>query len=737
MSRDIIEIIGVSTAERPIKGLALDKSLYIYDTKQEVLDEQAISNERVASLTVWAKDIAKFMTFSADGSTYEEKDLPSGDADLSSYVKKYTDAELNKLFVSHQGKYGDDRNFYPVELSQDVNGWTQLAFTENMIFKSKAKDTGEIGDKVLELKSGKVVSHKDFEVLGNTIYDGDTSQPTNLINRKALDDYVSTDTDEKIAADKAKGEWIGGVFKDTINDDGNPEDSFTCNDPKQWLEYRKTAFNGSFALTVNQGQYLISSEIVIHLHISSGMTSAPFKVVTNDGKEVTRTIRVGEKWRFYLRSGATPYFELIDDGMQSGVTDSNFDGEGFGVPSSRNVSHGLITQDEITGNWTNNSSEPGDLTINLLSTNGVNNWRFYYTFPLGTLNSRKLIVQVDDKPSTTKTVRSGETWLCEIKGGRFYDDFFWQKIIDNQSTFIADEAKLLIEENNDEIITPNKGDQFHLIDADKSSGYGDNGSITYYGPNYSGGQSSVLINNLANSKSYFVHKETGSSNGFAILHESYVSQIYNQDLTGISELTMLFGPKSRGRYAKNNQVTPAGMVLNWNGEYLPDTEDPNDLNPSSWIDLDGNVTTEWSKAGIKTACYSVGVTANDGSALLKRGDVFCHDNAGVKTSTFTADSNSEFFVIPIKTGGGTFNDLKLFPLFMSRFYKLQNEWDSYTFDNSADCVGTILKISYDAAIAQEEQAEETNNMIQTQLFKMAAATVAEYPDSNFVINTEE
>lgn len=435
MSREIIEVVTSATAERPIKGLSIDKTLYVFDTKAEILAEQAISNERVAKLVAWAKDIAKFMVFSDDGSTHEEKDLPSGDADLSNYVEKYSSAELAKLYVAHQGKYGDNRTFYPVYLGQDVNGWTQVEFTGNMVFKAKDKDTGILGNKVLEVKSNGVATHKPLEILEDATYSGDTTQPTHLVNRQALD--------EKIATDKATGEWIGGVFKDTINDDGNPEDDFTCNDPKQWLEYRKTAFNGSFALTVHQGQQLISSEIVIHLHAASGMTSAPFKVITNDGKEVTRTIRVGEKWRFYLRSGATPYFELIDDGLQSGVTDSIFDGTGFGVPASRNVSNGLVTQEEITGNWKNNSTTPGDLKIQLLSTNGVNNWRFYYTFPLGTLNSRKLIVQVDDKTATTKTVRSGETWLCEIKGGRFYDDFFWQKIIDNQSTFIAEEDALL------------------------------------------------------------------------------------------------------------------------------------------------------------------------------------------------------------------------------------------------------------------------------------------------------
>ena len=187
---------------------------------------------------------------------------------------------------------------------------------------------------------------------------------------------------------------------------------------------------------------------------------------------------------------------------------------------------------------------------------------------------------------------------------------------------VNEATQYAIEENNDEIITPNQGEQFQLIDADKSSGYGDNGEITYYGPNYSTGQAAVLINHLSNSKSYFIHKATGTSKGFAMLHESYVSQIYNKDVAGISELTMLFGPKSRGRYAKNNQVTPAGMVLNWNGEYLPDTEDPNDLNPSSWIDLDGNVTTEWSKTGIKTPCYSTGVMANDGSTTYDAATYF-------------------------------------------------------------------------------------------------------------------
>ena len=542
--KEIMELVGVSTAERPIKGFALDKALYVANTKQDVLDEQVISSERVANLVVWARDIAKFMVFNSDGSAHEEKDLPSGDVDVSDFA----------------------------------------SLTDDNAFK------------------------------GSSTYEGSTSEPKSLMNREAVEALVP--------------------------------------------------------------------------------------------------------------AGST------------------YDGEGFGVPGKTLVEDGTIVQTQITGNYRNNSDKAGNLTVNVRTDDGVKNWRFYYNIPRGSISARKVYVKVDEKAGTNKTINSGETWQCEVKAGPFFDEFFWSQIMDSASTFVTtEETTLLIEENNDEIITPNQGTQFQLVDSDKSSGYGDNGSITYYGPNYSDGQSSKLVNNLDNSKSYFIHKETGSLHGFAMLHESYVSQIYNQDLTGISELTMLFGPKARGRYAKSDQVTPAGMVLNWNGEYLPDTEDPNNLNPSSWIDLAGNATQEWSSTGIKTACYSSGLLVNDGSALLQRGDVFCHDNSGVKTSTFTADIDSEFFVIPIKVGGGTLSDLKILPLFMSRLYGTQNEWDSYTFDNSADCVGAILKIAYDSAIESAGDSEKLvaaiaeSNLVQADLQTRFGTGTVEINNLEFTVDS--
>lgn len=583
MAIDIIEDLENGSIDRPLKGLMLENGIHLYDTKQEILDQQTISKGRVSNAVIFARDIKKFLVFDAEGENYEEKDAPGGSG-----------------------------NTY----------------------------------------SGQGLGVPESISVGNT--------DVTLIDPVGY--YVSQSNKPSLL-------------------------TIYVNDTNGYSEFRVIYDNAN--------------------NVTRDVT------VSTDGiAEDTKSIENGEVWECRVtldRSaviGNTFFWTKLNT-----VGSTGYDGEGFGVPGKTLVDDGTVVQTQITGNYRNNSDKSGNLTINVRTDEGVKNWRFYYNIPRGSISARKVYVKVDEKAGTNKTISSGETWKCEVKAGQFFDEFFWSQIMDSASTFMTpEEAGLLIEENNDEIITPNQGAQFQLIDADKSSGYGDNGTITYYGPNYSTGQAGALINNLANSKSYFVHKETSSQYGFAMLHESYVSQIYGQDLTGVSELTMLFGPKSRGRFSKYNQVTPAGMVLNWNGEYLPDTEDPNAVNPANWIDLDGNITQEWSKTGIKTACYSIGLLANDGSALLQRGDVFCHDNAGVKTSTFTADSASEFFVIPIKTGGGTLSDLKLLPLFMSRFYKLQDEWDSYTFDNSADCVGTILKIAYDSAIETEEseiESEET------------------------------
>ncbi|CAH9015193.1 hypothetical protein VP468E531_P0019 [Vibrio phage 468E53-1] len=109
MSRDIIEKIGVATEERPVKGLAVDRAIYVFETKQEILDEQTISPKRVASLVAWAKDIAKFMVFNSDGSDHEEKDLPSGDVDVSDFASLTADNAF-KGSSTYEGSTSEPKN---------------------------------------------------------------------------------------------------------------------------------------------------------------------------------------------------------------------------------------------------------------------------------------------------------------------------------------------------------------------------------------------------------------------------------------------------------------------------------------------------------------------------------------------------------------------------------------------------------------------------------------------------
>lgn len=245
-----------------------------------------------------------------------------------------------------------------------------------------------------------------------------------------------SDIAREIAEDKAKGVWVGGVIKDTVNDDGNPSDQLDCVNPKHWIEFRKTSISSNQYLVL-QDSGVISSEVVIHLHAESGMTSCQFRVQNSTGQYQDKTIRLGEKWRFFLREGVYPYSEKIDDGMQSGNTSSDFDGEGFGVPGRTETGHGVIVQKVITGNYRNTSNETGDLTINLRTDDGVQNFRLYYSMPHGTLSARKVYVKVDEKAGLNKTIRAGEIWQCEVKAGRLFDDFFWSKVTDGESTFEA------------------------------------------------------------------------------------------------------------------------------------------------------------------------------------------------------------------------------------------------------------------------------------------------------------
>ena len=189
----VAERIENGTGERPLKGLLLESTLYYVNTKQEILDEQGISQKRVANLVVYAKDVKKWLVFNSDGSSFEEKDLPSGQ-DLSNYIEKNSEAQLSKLKLA----FAEENN--TLDIFQDVNKWTQVHFTGTTQFKSKDSNTGIVGDKILEVTPTRINFVKQaYDSGGNKIasrvnnHIANTASFSNLINseNKTINEWIA------------------------------------------------------------------------------------------------------------------------------------------------------------------------------------------------------------------------------------------------------------------------------------------------------------------------------------------------------------------------------------------------------------------------------------------------------------------------------------------------------------------------------------------------------------------
>ena len=995
MAIDIIEDLQNASLDRPLKGLLMENGLHIFATKQDILDEQAISKGRVANAVIFARDIKKWLVFDENGENYEEKenpgateetnyrdtavldhvesigfdenkkatidnpqdqrfmfvDLPtrlynSGDADITldsskpigviqlenfaNYnwdypeiiVRLYVDSDstylggfripygfgavvkynlnnksennLSKgywtwsMFVvdwsvvqkvatsegqfasvetAYLGLFGDEgeddeRVFYPAMFKQDVNGWTQFEFTANMQFKSKNKDSGVVGDKVLELQPSKVVNHKQPFYGDDKLATRTNNHITNTFSFNDLIHSSGMNINEWIADNDGytPQELLGAIYDSKVLGSTN------------WIVSATTSgndYNGTFPNGFQQ----------VELHRSGGSSRnfmraynkestthyfSPYKANTDPtwkkytfDEDVPGLVDIElepiEERLTNLESGGnldTNYIESefkFSDSPEDGYTQSVTDQEtqnliirgqvinAVKIPEETKgaLAFGVIFKDngrffmgfhaeligELVGMELMNKRPNLGIVFDTSKFNpclkqgsstpgtGIMNWEGYcipkgmdanddsparYIMPDGSqttvkadaftreymdwnLNQRDTFVDsngftedwkyrlsrgyiasngsfIPEESSPYYFCRMGMQYsysVSKISTLSFVNGTFsiYQTpagaIADREKVATVEEVSTMINGNNDEIIAPVKGDQFQLVDSEKSSSYGNaSKQVSYFQPTV-GTQSDLLLSKLDYGKSFAIHEEVNSTKLIMILHESLVAEIYNRDLTGINELTMLFTGDSRGRLAKANQTAAAQFAINWNGELIPATEDANELNPSQWVAQDDSVTESWSTS-VKSVCYSSGILANRGSAMLKRGDVIYSkpetlessdellletpralSNALLdsgETATITYDNNSEFFVMPIVAGGGTFGVMKVFQLFMSRKKQYVEDWGSIRFEQSSDCIGTILKISYDAAIAQEEADEN----IQEALFKMAVDSQNEY-----------
>lgn len=774
-----------------------------------------------------------------------------------SIVQKVASSEgqFASVETAYLGLFGDEgesdeRLFYPVMLKQDVNGWTQFEFTANMQFKSKNKDTGVVGDKVLEIQPSKVVHHKQP-------YYGDDKLATrtnnNISNTASFNDLIHSSgqtINEWIAANEGyePSELLDAIFDSKVLGSTNWICSATTSGNNyngtfptsyQQVEIHKTGGSSrNFMRAYNkesQTHYfapyksgedpvwktytyaedipdIIDVEIqpleerVTNLEtggdVDKNFSISPFKFSEAPSNGYTQSATALETQRMVIRSQVVDVVKIPDatkGAIAFGVTLKNngrfwmgfhaeLIGELIGLElMNKRPNLGIVIDTSkfnpclkqggstpSTGimNWEGvcipkgmdaNDDNPARYIMPDGSQTTVKADAFTREYMGWNLNQRDNYVDENDFTEDWKfrlsrgyiadngvfipeesspyyycrmgmeyTYSISEVATLSFIGGTFS---IYQTpagaIADREPKTSFDDVANLIDDNNFEIINPTQGSEFQFTDSAFSVGYGKEGQLTYYAPADGETQNEVLTSHLDTIRAFVLHRSLNTTRMFLMLHEDYVSELYNKDVSNIDQLTMLFGTKSKGRFGKSNQTAPEGSIWNWNGDAVPSDVDPNALNPGKWTAKEGGTTTTWDRSKILNACYSTGGLYNDGSATLTRGDV-SYDKA-TETTAFTARSDSEFFVLPIRTGGGTFSAMKIFPFFMDRYQGTQNEWDSYTFNNLADCVGTILKIAYDAAVELEGSKDE----IQTELFKMAAATVAEYPDSNFVIKTED
>jgi hypothetical protein len=813
MAIDIIEDLENANLGRPLKGLMLENGIHIFDTKQEILDQQSLSLDRVENAVIFARDIKKFLIFDETGENFEEKDIPGGQ-DLDEYVKKYTRADLDYIRVAYGGNYEDERNFYPAQLNQDSNGWTQLGFTGYMQFQSIDKATGEKGDKVLELRNNRVINkvqpffNDDKMATRTNNHIATTSSISDLImsNNESVNQWISDNPDytptellAEIFSSKVLGfsDWQAEITLSNNDFNGTTPSKFG-----KWIIRRSSDSTRSYMYI-----HLKESEDVYRAPYVSG--AAPVWSMTAYISDIDEV--VDDKLESIFNPSPPVTIELKgpdfhDYGYNISYGSIDYNGNYVRFPrwantisetvhyDGNNSSYILFREEDIARMLGRElDSSDGELGIDLteavgglgrygqaLPNNSVLGAKWDYsgraiaklipTNPDGSsdgteqdANNPYLFLKDDgsltEEPNEAKLATYtkhqlgkvdqfiGRKWGFALRRGYITDNKefvynaesnyyvcvfniknpiaaskhhtfnfslttakIYETAIDAEMDYnpitLEDDVSSLIEKNNDDIVTPEHGEVFHFIDENLTDGYGAEGGTkqTYWSPN-DGLQKDLLLSKIDYSKVFCIHKEANTQNMFLMLHESYAAQIYNRDVTGVNELTMLFGPNARSRFSSYNTTSPVGSVWNWNGQAIPEDNDPNELQPTVWITPEGNETTEWSanKEIVATCCYSSGILANDGSAILRRGDV--RFNPATKTSAFEADNVSPFYVLPIRAGGGTFGDIKVFSFFMSRRSKETFNWDSYIFEDSADCIGNILKIAYDAAIELEAHKE--------------------------------
>lgn len=355
------------------------------------------------------------------------------------YVRKHTNAELNKMYVAYQGKYGDNRVHHPVSLYQDVNGWTQLEFTGNMLFKTKSKDSGSVGDKVLEVKANEVVIHKKGKLLQDTTYDGDTTKPTNLVTREALEEALTREwffvANGTLVTDGSRPSGGAGTEGELNIWHNVTSDSTT--DPANEF---KVLFEGAYSKVNN-----FTRPLRYKLSQQGGTRNQYWEVSTNGWETNSNVwhlsaIKVsGDNLVVGIDTEVYASFHWL--GEDSEDSDFSYHGQGIGVPDYVWMPNGTNPVQSqpvgLYGNSSNDASSRGIVTLS--QADGYS--EFEVIINCLAKPTRDFRVQIDNLGKySDKRIRTSEIWSCRVKVDwvdSINSSFFWTRLDNAADSFEA------------------------------------------------------------------------------------------------------------------------------------------------------------------------------------------------------------------------------------------------------------------------------------------------------------
>lgn len=324
--------------------------------------------------------------------------------DGGNYVEKYSKAEFDNVSLAYQGKYGDDRDFYPALVKQDSNGWVQEEFTGTKVIRHKNKDTGVVGDKILELSSSKVTHKK---------------QP-----------YFN---DDKLALEKDIPQLPEDLeMRFGVNEfyDNGPTSTYIQDKPIQFLEME---CNGGYINEITHQNYGYTTYVRVY---AGNNTSKGVEVKDSTGRVSGRkTLRVGELWRVTSAQKDTVadvFWERVDDGTAaSDVYEGQFSSlsvayNGLYGDDNRLYYPAMVkqdingwTQEEFTGTKVirhkdKDTGVVGDKVLELSSTRiDINKQPYYGAYKLQTRTNNPVYRTVSKNDLIGDDDKSLTEWISE------------------------------------------------------------------------------------------------------------------------------------------------------------------------------------------------------------------------------------------------------------------------------------------------------------------------------------